>query len=60
MICNDVYIVEVNGKYILVFAGSPTEINIKISYAIDVCIEIGIDISFAIVSRRYAERKSRI
>lgn len=57
MICNDVYIVEVNGKYILVFAGSPTEINIKISYAIDVCIEIGIDISFAIVSRRYAERK---
>ena len=44
-------------KDILIFAGSPTEIDTKISIAIDACIEIGIDISFAIVSRRYAERK---
>ncbi len=54
---NGIYLIEIKGKWILVFAGSPTEINIKISDAIDVCIEIGIDISFAIVSRRYVERK---
>ena len=56
-ICNSIYIIKVKEKDILVFAGSPTEIDTKISIAIDACIEIGIDISFAIVSRRYAERK---
>lgn len=54
---NGIYLIEVKGKWILVFAGSPTEINIKISDAIDVCIEIGIAISLAIVSHRSIERK---
>lgn len=56
-ICNDIYLIEVNGKYILVFAGSPTEISVNVSVAVDICIKIGIEISFAIVSRKYAERK---
>ena len=56
-ICNSISIITVKEKDLLVFAGSPTEIDTKISIAIDACIEIGIDISFAIVSRRYAERK---
>ena len=56
-ICNDIYLIEVKGKYILVFAGSPTEISVNVSVAVDICIKIGIEISFAIVSRKYAERK---
>ena len=47
-ICNSIYIIKVKEKDILIFAGSPTEIDTKISIAIDACIEIGIDISFAI------------
>ncbi|ATA94190.1 hypothetical protein [Capnocytophaga canimorsus] len=56
-ICNNIYLISVKDKWILVFAGSPTELEISISFAIEVCIELEIDISFILVSRRYSERK---
>lgn len=56
-ICNGIYLIEVKGKCILVFAGSPTEIGVNISIAIDISIEMNIEISFAIVSCRSTERK---
>ena len=55
---NNTYVIEVNGKLILVCAGAPTEQNFTITIIIDVCIKIGIDISFAIVSMRSFERKN--
>lgn len=54
---NNTYVIEVNGKLILVCAGAPTEQNFTITIIIDVCIKIGIDVSFAIVSMRSFERK---
>lgn len=56
-IFNNTYVIEVNGKLILVCAGAPTEQNFTITIIIDVCIKIGIDIFFAIVSMRSFERK---
>lgn len=56
-ICNNIYLISVKDKWILVFAGSPTELKINISFAIEVCIELEIDISFMLVSTRSFERK---
>lgn len=55
-IYNNTFIIEVQGKWILVVAGAPTEQGIRITVIIEICIKIKIDISFAIVSMRSSER----
>lgn len=54
---NGTYILEVNGKIILVVAGTPTEQGITITGIIDICISINITIDFALVTMRTRERK---
>ena len=56
-IFNNTFIIEVNGKYILVVAGAPTEQNITLKILIEICIQIEIKISFLLVSKRTSERK---
>lgn len=56
-IFNDTFIIEVQGKLVLVVAGAPTEQNIRITVLIDICIKINIDISFLLVSKRLREIK---
>ena len=56
-IFNDTFIIEVQGKMIMVVAGAPTEQNIRITVLIEVCIQIGIDISFLLVSMRSFEKR---
>lgn len=56
-IFNNTFIIEVNGKLVLVVAGAPTEQNIKITILIEICIKIKIDISFILVSMRSFERR---
>lgn len=56
-IFNNTYVIEVNGKLILVCAGAPTEQNFTITIILEVCVKIGINIFFAIVSMRSFERK---
>jgi|UPI00050A030B adenylate kinase family enzyme len=57
-IFNDTFIIEVKNKLILVVSGAPTEQNIKITILIKICIEIGIDISFALVFMRSFEKRN--
>lgn len=56
-IYNNTFIIEVEGKYILVVAGAPTEQNITLKILIEICIEIEIHISLLLVSKRTTERK---
>ena len=56
-IYNNTFIIEVNGKLILVVAGAPTEQDITLKVLIEICLEIGIEISFLLVSKRTSERK---
>lgn len=56
-IFNDTFIVEVQGKLILVVAGAPTEQGIRITILIEICIKINIEISFLVVSMRSFEKK---
>jgi hypothetical protein len=56
-IFNNSFIIVVNGKYILVVAGAPTEQNITLKILIEICIQIDIKISFLLVSKRTSERK---
>lgn len=56
-IYNNTFVIEVNGKLILVCAGAPTEQHFTITIILEVCVKIGIEISFAIVSMRSFERK---
>lgn len=56
-IYNNTYVIEVNGKWILVCAGAPTEQDFTITIIIEICVKIGIDIFLAIVSMRSFERK---
>ncbi len=56
-IFNNTFIIEVNGKLILIVAGATTEQGFKITYIIDVCIKLNLTISFALVSMRSFERK---
>lgn len=55
-IFNNTFIIEVNGKLILVVAGATTEQGFKITAIIDVCLRLKLNISFAIVSMRSFER----
>ncbi|MDR6459063.1 putative Fe-S cluster-containing radical SAM superfamily protein [Chryseobacterium vietnamense] len=55
-IFNNTFIIEVNGKLILIVAGATTEQGVKITAIIDVCIKLKLDISFALVSMRSFER----
>lgn len=56
-ILNGTYLVEINGKVILVSAGAPTEQNIKITILIEICIKLKIEINFALVAMRTVERR---
>lgn len=56
-IFNNTFIIEVKGKLILVVAGATTEQNITITILVNICVEIGIEISFALVSMRSFERR---
>ncbi|MDR4893455.1 MULTISPECIES: hypothetical protein [unclassified Chryseobacterium] len=55
-IFNNTFIIEVNGKLILVVAGATTEQGVKITAIMDVCIKLKLNISFALVSMRSFER----
>lgn len=55
-IFNNTFVIEVNGKLILVVAGATTEQGFKITLIIDICIKLKLDISFALVSMRSFER----
>ena len=55
-IFNNTFIIEVNGKLILVVAGATTEQGFKITVIIDICIKLKLDISFALVSMRSFEK----
>jgi adenylate kinase family enzyme len=54
---NGTYLIEVNGKLILVVAGSPTEQSIRISILFEICFKLNIRIDFAIVAMRSFEKK---
>ena len=56
-IFNDTFIVEYQGKFILVVAGATTEQNIQITTLIEICIKIKIYISFLLVSMRSFEKR---
>ncbi|NTS39785.1 hypothetical protein HRG84_02615 [Flavisolibacter sp. BT320] len=56
-IFNNTFIIEVQGKLILVCAGAPTEQGITILILIEICIKIKIEISFLLVSMRSFEKK---
>lgn len=55
-IFNNTFIIEVNGKLILIVAGATTEQGFKITAIIDLCIKLKLNISFAFVSMRSFER----
>lgn len=54
---NGTYICEVDGKIILVSAGSPTEQDISISTLFEICKILDIQVDFAIVAMRSFEKK---
>lgn len=56
-IFNNTFIIEVQGKFILVCAGAPTEQGIQITALIEICIKIKVAISFLLVSMRSFEKK---
>ncbi|MBL0077929.1 MAG: hypothetical protein IPP53_02105 [Bacteroidetes bacterium] len=56
-IFNNTFIIEVNGKFILIVAGATTEQGFFITVIVEVCIKLKIDISFALVSMRCFEKK---
>jgi hypothetical protein len=57
LIFNNVFVITVNGHNILVVAGCPTELSIRISIIIEICEILCVRISFAIVAKRFFERK---
>jgi hypothetical protein len=56
-IYNNVFIIEVQNKFILILAGCPTEIDIRITTVIDICFILNIDISIVVTAKRTSERK---
>lgn len=56
-IYNETFIIEVNGKLVLVVAGAPPEQGKPLKDLIEICLEINIKISFLLVSKRTSERK---
>jgi len=57
-ILNGTYVINVNGKIILVVAGAPTEQGFSITVIIKICIELDIKIDWALVSMRSFERSN--
>lgn len=58
LIFNNVFILKINdGLSVLVVAGCPTEIDIKIEKIMEICKSLGLNISIAIVAKRLFERK---
>lgn len=57
VIYNNVFIIEVQNKFILILAGCPTEIDIRITSVIDICFILKIDISIVVTAKRTSERK---
>jgi len=57
-IFNGTYLLEVNGKSILVIAGAPTEQDKTVTQIVDICIELKIPIDFIISAMRSKEMKS--
>jgi hypothetical protein len=55
-ILNGSYVITVKGRTILVVAGAPTEQGFSITLIIKICIELNIEIYFALVSMRSYER----
>jgi hypothetical protein len=55
-ILNGTYIIEAQGKIILVVAGAPTEQGTTITVLINICIELKLKIEFALVCMRSYER----
>ncbi len=55
-IFNGTYILEVNGKVILIVVGSPTEQKRSITILIEITIKIKIRIDFALIAVRTSER----
>ncbi len=53
---NGTYIITIKGKNILIVAGATTEQKIRITIIIEICIELNIEIDFAIVAKRLHER----
>ena len=53
---NGTYLIQVQGKFILVVAGAPTEQGIRVTVLINICIELNIKIDFALVVMRSYER----
>lgn len=56
-IYNGSFIIECEGKYILIVAGCPTEQNVVFSLIWEICIELEYDISFIVCAKRTREEK---
>lgn len=56
MIINGTYVIEVDGKFILVVAGSPTEQIITITILINIAVSQGFKISIILAAMRSFER----
>lgn len=56
VIVNGTYIIEINGKIILVVAGSPTEQEITITILINIAISQGFNITIILVAMRLFEK----
>ena len=56
-IFNDTFVIEVQGKLILVLSGCPTEQGIKLTIIFECCIFLKLDIKFSIVAKRLFEKK---
>lgn len=57
LIFNNVFVLRINDINILVVAGCPTEICTRIKDLLEICKILGLNISFAIIAKRYFERK---
>ncbi|MCW3121925.1 MAG: hypothetical protein JWQ38_1417 [Flavipsychrobacter sp.] len=57
IIDNGTYLIEVNGKMILIVAGAPTEQGITITVLFELCFKFQIKIDYAIVAMRSFEKR---
>ncbi len=57
ILSNGTYLLEINGLYILVVAGSPTEQEIKIDTILEICVNHNYVIIVALVAKRTSERR---
>jgi len=54
---NDTFIIEIDGKNLLIIAGAPTEQECTVTEIFNTCSELEIKLSFAIISMRQFEKK---